>query len=120
MSLRDLIAADVTAVFLNVNDFGEIVKRWPAGKSGAETSVTAVWEPDEDGSRIADTDMEQTAYSGWLWLSEDTPVHKDDVWVIGGEQYATQANGDISDGMRRVTVKRVDKAATSKHRGGFF
>ena len=27
MSLRDLIAADVTTVFLNVNDFGQTVKR---------------------------------------------------------------------------------------------
>ena len=120
MSLRDLIAADVSAVFLNLNDFGQTVKRWPAGNSGSQANVVGVWEPDTDGQRFADRDMEQLAYTGTLWLAEATPVHADDVWVIDDVKYATQVNGEIEEGLRRVTVKRVDKQTTSRHRGDFI
>lgn len=117
MTLKALIAADVSNVFLNADEFAESVTRWPQGYEGSAVTVTAVWEPD-DVDRDATMDGERYTQDGTLNVSSSVSVHREDVWVIGDEQYATTSTGKVEGGLRSLRLRRVSKVSTSRHRGG--
>ena len=91
-SAFDTLFEDVAVPALQVWH-GESFTRWPGGKSGSSVVVAGcMWTPEETAMRDADRD---------------------------GEQYAAQSVSDVHGSLHYVTVKRVDKQQTSRHRDGF-
>lgn len=95
----------------------ETVTRWPQGREGAAMAVTAIWEPSRP-EWVGDSENERTTTSGQLYVSATTETHGDDVWVIDGECYATAGEPKTHAGMTTVSVRRVDRVATARHRPG--
>lgn len=89
--LHDLILADVQDVFLNTEEFGETVYRWPLGvEEEAEETVGVFTEDREPGTNQVDGDGvvpnnfkgERIRTSGYLYLSADIAVDDRDRFYI--------------------------------------
>lgn len=116
MGLKDLIAADVSRVILNTEDFAESITRWPEGTQALAESVTAIFLPEESNR---DTSRgEETVIPAAVIVSESQEVHRDDVWVIDEQEYATLAIHDPLHGSRTIDVHRIDRKHTTRHQTG--
>lgn len=117
MTLKALIAADVSNVFLNTDEFAESVTRWPQGYEGSAVTVTAVWEPD-DVSHQFSGDGESYTQEGSLHVVSSMTIHREDVWIIGDERYATVDTGKVEGGLRSLRLRSVNKILTKRHNSG--
>lgn len=117
LTFEEQIASDVQNVFLNTAEFGRSITQYPRGSEGAKRSVVANWTPDVTPTRDASNEGESTTLGGTIQVAEAVACHGEDVWVIDGDaRYATVTVSEVHGGMRTVTVQRVDKFATSRHR----
>ena len=114
MSIRSELESALADIF--AGDDPETVTRWPQGIEGAAVSVKGFWEPDETPTRQGDTDADQTTLGGVLRVLHSTTVHSEDLWVIDGETFATLAVSDKHAGHKTLTLQRVDRFSTSRHR----
>ena len=99
-----------------MDEHGQAVEQWPRGSEGAKRSVDAMWSPDLSPERDASQDGERTTLGGSLQVAESVDCHGEDVWVIDEERYATLTVSEAHGGVRTVTVTRVDRFSTSRHR----
>lgn len=118
-SAFDTLFEDVAVPALQVWH-GESFVRWPKGYPGSSVTVVGcMWTPEETSMRDADRDGEHYVLTGVLQVPSSASPIVGDVWIIGGEQYAAQSVSDVHGSLHYVTVKRVDKQQTSRHRGDF-
>lgn len=106
----DQLAADIDAVFLNPDEFGEVVTHHPQGGEGVP--VTANWSPEG-----ASGDTEGNDRRGILQVKASVAVTQRDYWLINGEEWATNSWDAICSGMRKVHLSRTDLNRRTKRQG---
>lgn len=125
LSFRDLMEADGVYMAEDENGFSEPVAQWPKGTEGAKRSGRGIWTPDLSPTRDASNQAEQTTLGGTLRVVDYHATKRprgftcdgEDVWVIGGERFATLTVSDVDAGWRTLTLTRVKKVSTGRARG---
>ena len=105
MSLSDLIAADVAAVFLNADDFAVEVRQYVGGEQSIQRRVTGVvtWYPTAE----MDDRGRATKRRGELLLSSDAVVTVRDAFRIGDDLAQVEAVGQKQDGAVVVQITQT-------------
>lgn len=105
MSLSDMISADVSAVFLNSDDFAVEVRQYVNGESSSQRKHTAIvtWystaEMDDRGRA--------TKRRGELLLSSDAVVTVRDAFRIGDDLVQVEAVDAKQDGALLVRITQT-------------
>lgn len=123
MTLKAQIASDVSAVFLNEDEFAESWTQWPEGDE--ESALTVVVVPDypiefeDPGAKRVTTRGEEQVTRFEIYVSGDVTVSAKDVWFDENDvKYQTLEVGPIDGSMRRITIQRNDKDHTSRPGAG--
>ena len=109
-AFSDMLDDDVADVFLNLDEFGVAVTRYPAGVISSGEAVNAVFiedeedEPKRDSSRGA-----EVVRKGKLSIASAQMVTVEDTWLIIGELWQTLALPSAELGMRTLPLQRNDK-----------
>lgn len=108
MNLSDLIATDVTGVFLQVDDFAETIIRYAAGDRSKASSITGLvtWKTDDvdNDNRGRGTDRR-----GEVMFSESVTVTLTDQLKINGKTYQVETVGPVHDGAFMVGIVNRDQ-----------
>lgn len=112
MTLKDLMASDMTDVILNDDEHAISVTQWPQGVEGSAVSpITAVFNAIETRREL--TRGVEYVFRATLTLLASVTVNPQDVWVIDEVTYQTLKIGDAEEGGRIIEIQRNDKDHTS-------
>lgn len=108
MTLKELMAADVSGVFLNTDDFAESITHWPANVEDDAVSRTVVFI--EDSPVTVKKDGGKAFYrNATIRIESDVTITKKDAWFRNGERWETEVEGRDVGGMKQVQVVRVER-----------
>ncbi|MEQ8636907.1 hypothetical protein [Gimesia maris] len=111
MSLKDLIAADVSNVFLNTNEFAETVTHWPAGVEDDEEDRTVIFF--ESPPFVEKRDRgKYLVRKARLKIASSVTIRKSDVWFRNSARWETVLPEDPIHGFRNVHLVRTEKIKT--------
>ena len=119
MTLKDLMAADVSGVFLNTSDFAETITHRPGGVAASDTPVTVVFEQSEgDGAnRKDDSTGEARVSTATIWAATSLGVAATDQFVRNSEVWSVLTVSPNEEGMQRCMVQRVSEDRVTRMRG---
>ena len=105
MSLRDLIASDVTDVFLDLDDFAVQVRRYVNGNESEQQILTGIvtWFPTEP----AEERGRGTRRRGEIILSSSATVTVHDAFRIGADLAQVEAVSQKQDGAVVVSITQT-------------
>lgn len=105
MSLSDMISADVSAVFLDSDDFAVEVRQYVNGESSSQRRHTAIvtWYPTAE----MDDRGRATKRRGELLLSSDAVVTVRDAFRIGDDLVQVEAIDAKQDGALLVRITQT-------------
>lgn len=113
MSLKDQIASDATAVFLNEDDFAETVRLRTA--AGAWKPVSAVVDLDEANREYIEGD--KVVIRGSLHISSAITGFAKDVKVKVRDEIFTVTSVDLPEGgLRLVSISRTASTRSNSSR----
>lgn len=115
MSLATLIAADVSAVILNTDDFAEAVTRYPLGVTASGAATTAVFFEDEPVK--SEQGGEEVIRGGRLFLASSVTVDPRDSWLIRSLVWQCAGVESADTGSKIVRVERSDRISTQGNEG---
>lgn len=104
MSLNELIASDVDDVFLQVDDFAAVLKRFVGGDEGNLVVITGI--PGDDMSATDDQRGRGYTHSRTLDFADGTTLAENDAIKIGSLRYEVEAISDPVHGMRTARLVR--------------
>lgn len=122
---QDMLAADRDAVFLNLDEFGETVIRWPQGDSDSPVEITAivVWDREEGTNQVdGDGQVPETPHgerirtSAILWASAAIELHDKDVFVVDGEECGSRRQLSHDSAMQSWKIVKTTGITTRKPR----
>lgn len=125
MTLKTEMAADVSAVFLDTDEFASSVTHRPLGVSADDVAVTAIVELDfEDGSGLAGAsgephetqDGERDVRYAAIEISTSVSHDYRDQWVISSEVWHAVRVLSRDDDMQRILLRRWEGASTRRMR----
>ena len=107
MTLHTLMASDVTAVFLQVDDFAEQIVRYIGGVEAQASTITGIvtWK---DAERSDSDRGRATVRRGEVMFSSSTTVDMSDALKIGGIRCEIETVGPVQDGAFMVGIIRRD------------
>lgn len=109
-SLADDLADDVSRTFLQTDQFGEAVTRYPLGNTGSGAAVSALFD-ETPPNRMTDHG-ERVDRTGKLQIDETVDVDAKDTWLVRGEVWQVNAVESALAGLRTIHLQRADKVNT--------
>lgn len=97
---------------------GDSVTHYANG-SGSGTSVLAiVTDLDDGGMELQQTHGVDVVRMKSLQVAASQSVTQEDQWAISGSRWETVAKTDAHDGLKVVTVRRIDQSKQRRSRPG--
>ena len=111
MSLSSQMAAAVSGVFLDTDDFAESITHRPGGVAASDTSVAVVFDQGTgDGDNRKDsTTGEARISTATIYAATSLAVAAGDQFVRDSEVWAVTTVAPDESGMQRCTVQRVNE-----------
>lgn len=111
MTLADLMASDVTGVFLNTSDFAESITHRPGGVPASDTTATVVFDQGTgNGDNRKDSSAGEARVStATVYAAASLAVAAGDQFVRDSEVWAVTTVAPDESGMQRCMVQRVDE-----------
>jgi len=104
MTLSSMMAIDVSAVFLETEDFAEIVRRHVEGvRKPQNVTALVTWE---DAAVISGDGKRDARIRGGLSLASDSSIRMSDRWEINGVIYQTTAVSPPQNGMQSILIEQ--------------
>lgn len=107
MTLKDVMASDVTNVFLNTDEHAESVTRYSLGDTSNPDTLTVVWE-EEDAEDDRQRGQELVRRAKLHVKTSDSPNVKDR-WRKGSQNWETESVGPVEGDLTVVTVIRHEE-----------
>lgn len=116
MSLNDLMASDVADVFLQVDDFAEVILRYAGGERDRFEQVTGIvtWSP----TVVTDTRGRGYTRRCELFLNDSVTVAASDAFKIGQRRCEVEAIDEAQDGARVVHLVHYESETKGLRRAG--
>jgi hypothetical protein len=112
-SLADDLAADVSRTFLQTDQFGELVTRYPDGDTDTPDDPVGGMFNELPPVRQIDSG-DRVVRRGELGLAEATAATKEDSWLVRGEEWQTIAVTSAIAGLKTVHLQRDDVDFTTR------
>lgn len=116
MSLNNLMASDVADVFLQVDDFAEVILRYVGGERDRHEDVTGIvtWSP----TVVTDTRGRGFTRRCELFLNDSVTVAASDAFKIGQRRCEVEAIDEAQDGARVVHLVHYESETKGLRRAG--
>ena len=116
-TLKQQIASDVSAVFLDTDEFAETWTQWPRGVEANAASVVVV--PDLPMAERKTHRGEEQIQKPEIWVADSVTVHEKDVWIDeGATAWQAVVIYPVEGDMRRIEIQKNDKDHTSRPGSG--